>query len=106
MAVTLSPGSNGTELFICGPRDKVTAILPIKGLGGEGYLLMATENGEVKRTALAEFANLRVNGKKCFDIEEGDNLNWVKHTDGKQEIIMITRNGMSIRFKESDVPER
>jgi len=88
------------------PGDKVTAILPIKDLGGEGYLLMATENGEVKRTALAEFANLRVNGKKCFDIEEGDNLNWVKHTDGKQEIIMITRNGMSIRFKESDVPER
>ena len=86
--------------------DKVTAILPIKDLGADGFLLMATENGEVKRTTLSEFANLRVNGKKCFDIEEGDNLNWVRYTDGSQEVIMITRNGKSIRFKEGDVPER
>jgi len=88
------------------PGDKITAILPIKDLSAEGYLLLATEHGEVKRTPLSEFANLRVNGKKCFDIEEGDNLKWVKHTDGKQEVILVTRNGMSIRFKEEDVPER
>jgi DNA gyrase subunit A len=88
------------------PGDKITAILPMKDMNAPGYLLLATERGEVKRTALAEFANLRVNGKKCFDIEEGDNLNWVKHTDGKQEVMLITQNGMSIRFKEEDVPER
>ncbi|HZP83483.1 MAG TPA: DNA gyrase subunit A [Chthonomonadaceae bacterium] len=88
------------------PGDKVTAILPMKDMNAGGYLLLATEHGEVKRTALSEFANLRSNGLICFDIEEGDNLNWVKHTDGNQEIIMVTRNGMSIRFKESDVPER
>lgn len=88
------------------PGDKITAILPMKDMNAPGFLLLATANGEVKRTALAEFANLRVNGKKCFDIEEGDSLDWVKHTDGSQEVMMITRNGMSIRFKESDVPER
>src|SRR5260221_7834617 len=78
----------------------------MKNMNAGGYLLLATEHGEVKRTALAEFANLRVNGKKCFDIEEGDSLNWVKHTDGEQEVIMITRDGKSIRFPEKDVPER
>src|SRR5581483_9678412 len=77
------------------PGEKVTAILPMKDMNAGGYLLLATEHGEVKRTALSEFANLRSNGLICFDIEEGDNLNWVKHTDGNQEIIMVTRNGMS-----------
>lgn len=86
--------------------DKVTAILPIQDLNAGGYLLLATAYGEVKRTALTEFANLRVNGKRCFDIEEGDSLDWVKHTDGNQEAILITRGGKSIRFAEADVPER
>ena len=88
------------------PGDKVTAILPMKDLTSPGFLLLATEFGEVKRTALSEFANLRVNGKKCFDIEDGDSLNWVKHTDGNQEVILVTSSGMSIRFPEADVPER
>ena len=85
------------------PGDKITAILPMKDLSVGGYLLLATDFGEIKRTELSEFANLRVNGKKCFDIEEGDNLRWVKHTDGEQELIMVTSSGMSIRFKESDI---
>ena len=88
------------------PGDTVTAILPLKDMQGGGFLLMATERGEVKRTALTEFANLRANGLICFDIEAGDNLKWVKPTDGQQEVILITSNGMSIRFPEADVPER
>lgn len=86
--------------------DQITAILPIKNINAEGYLLMATEYGEVKRTSLSEFAKLRSNGLNCFDIEEGDNLKWVRHTDGNQEVILITRNGMSIRFPEKNAPER
>lgn len=88
------------------PGDKITAILPMKDMTAEGFLLMATVYGEVKRTALSNFANLRANGLICFDIEEGDNLKWVKHTDGNQEVMMITRNGMSVRFHENDVPDR
>jgi DNA gyrase subunit A len=88
------------------PGDQITAILPLADMASGGYLLMATEHGEVKRTALNEFANLRANGLICFDIEEGDNLKWVKHTTGDKEVIMVTRGGMSIRFLESDVPER
>ena len=86
--------------------DQVTAILPMKNMLGEGYLVMATEYGEVKRTNLSEFANLRSNGLNCFDLEAEDNLKWVRYTDGKQEVMLVTRNGMSIRFKEEDVPER
>ncbi len=86
--------------------DQITAILPLQNLKTEGYLCMATENGEVKRTSLSEFANLRSNGLICFDIEEGDSLKWVRCTDGNQEIIMVTRGGMSIRFPEADVPGR
>jgi DNA gyrase subunit A len=88
------------------PGDRITAILPMPDMNAGGFLLLATQYGEVKRTALSEFANLRVNGKKCFDIEEGDSLDWVRHTDGSQEIILVTRGGKSIRMEESDVPER
>ncbi|WP_231725858.1 DNA gyrase subunit A [Chthonomonas calidirosea] len=86
--------------------EQITAILPIKNINGPGYLLMVTQNGEVKRTALTEFANLRANGLICFDIEEGDSLRWVRHTSGNDEIILVTREGLAIRFPETDVPER
>src|SRR6185312_15370888 len=62
--------------------------------------------GEVKRTKLSEFTNLRNNGLIVFDIEENDALRWVAHTNGENEIIMVTRKGMSIRFHENDVPSR
>ncbi len=88
------------------PGDQVTAILPLQKLDVGGYLLMVTTNGEVKRTALSYFANLRANGLICFDIEEGDSLQWVRHTEGSQEVILVTRGGMSIRFNEADLPER
>ncbi len=89
------------------PGEKITASIPMKEYkGAEGYLLFATEKGEVKRTSITEFANLRANGLICFDIEENDSLNWVAHTNGEQEVILVTRKGMSITFAETDVPSR
>jgi DNA gyrase subunit A len=89
------------------PGERITATIPMKEYkGAEGYLLFATEMGEVKRTAISEFANLRANGLICFDIEENDSLNWVAHTSGSEEIVMVTRKGMSITFAETDVPSR
>jgi DNA gyrase subunit A len=91
------------------PGEKITASIPMKeykGANAEGYLLFATEMGEVKRTAIASFANLRANGLICFDIEENDSLNWVAHTTGNDEIILVTRKGMSIAFNEQTVPSR
>lgn len=89
------------------PEDKVTATVPVKELqNATGYMLFATQNGEVKRVDVKEFANLRANGLICFDLEPDDSLNWVKLTDGEQECILVTRGGKSIRFKETDVPVR
>lgn len=87
--------------------ERVTATVPIKDYrNAEGYLLLATEMGEVKRTKIEEFANLRNNGLKVFDIEDNDALRWVAHTDGNTEVVLVTRKGMSIRFNESEVPSR
>lgn len=86
--------------------EKVTATFALRDLASEGYLTMVTRLGEIKRTELTDFINLRSNGLNAFDIEEGDDLGWVMHTSGKDEIILVTRKGLSIRFKETDVPDR
>ena len=89
------------------PGERITATVPMKEYkAAEGFLLFATECGEVKRTKLAEFANLRNNGLIVFDIEENDALRWVAHTTGRDEVVLVTRKGMSIRFTEGAVPSR
>ena len=89
------------------PGERITATVPMKEYkDAEGYLLMATECGEVKRTKLSEFANLRNSGLIVFDIEENDALRWVAHTSGQDEAVLVTRKGMSIRFPEDRVPAR
>ena len=86
------------------PDERITATVPIRDLkNAEGYFFMGTVRGEIKRTRVAEFANLRANGLVTFDMNEGDQLGWVKHTDGEQSIVLTTIKGMAIRFKESDV---
>jgi DNA gyrase subunit A len=68
-----------------------------------GYLFFATKLGVVKKTALAEFANIRKGGINAINIEEGDLLIDVKLTTGQDEVVLITHEGMSIRFAEEDV---
>lgn len=83
-----------------------------KGVVGEGkegeqkeykYILMATQNGLVKKTELKEFEKIRANGLTAIKLEEGDQLIGVKVTTGSDEAILITQEGKSVRFKESDV---
>jgi DNA gyrase subunit A len=88
------------------PDEKVTATVSVRDFASEGYLTMITRGGEIKRTALSEFANLRSNGLNAFDLESGDSLGWVLHTSGNDEVILVTRAGLAIRFPESDVPVR
>lgn len=85
------------------PGEKVTATLAMNELDGEKYLVMVTEQGTVKKTALEEFANVRRNGLIAIKLKDGDGLWWVKPTTGEDEISLVTRNGQSIRFKEADV---
>ena len=85
------------------PGDRITATVAVREMDHEGFMLMATELGEVKKTDLDMFHNLRSNGLRAFDIEEGDALRWVEISNGHDEVIMVTRDGMSIRFNENDL---
>jgi DNA gyrase subunit A len=85
------------------PGEKITAAVSIADFSPDKYLVMGTRHGEVKRIALSEFANLRANGLFAFDLEEGDELGWVQVTTGDNELVFVTRRGMSLRFHESDV---
>ncbi len=86
------------------PDERITATVPIRDLrSAEGYLLMATERGEIKRTRISEFANLRANGLITFDLEPNDRLSWVRHTKGDRHIVMTTVKGMAIQFHEEGI---
>lgn len=100
-------GSAVINLINIQPGERITATVPIKAFKETaGYLLMVTERGEVKRTRLSEFTNLRNNGLIVFDIEENDALKWVSHTSGENSVILVTSKGMSIHFHESQAPAR
>ena len=83
-------------------NEKVRAMIPLKA-GTEGYIMMATRNGLIKKTALTEFASIRKVGKIAISIVEGDELISVQLTSGNDEIIMASREGKCIRFAETDV---
>jgi DNA gyrase subunit A len=83
--------------------ENVKAIIPMADLAAEGFLVMGTDAGEVKRVQIAEFRHLKNQGIKAFDVEEGDQLRWVVSTTGNDQILFATREGMSIRFNEGDV---
>ena len=85
------------------PGDKITATIAVRGLDEAGFMIMGTELGEAKKTNLTAFHNLRANGLRAFDIEEGDSLKWVAISHGDDEVTMVTRNGLSIRFHESNL---
>jgi len=70
---------------------------------GTKYLFMATKDGVVKKVAIEEITNIRRSGLIAIKLYEGDSLNWVKHTSGNDEILLVTSDGSSIRFKEKDV---
>ncbi len=96
-------GSSLKNLLQLSTDEKVAAILPIKNFNADQYILMATRNGIVKKTALDDYANIRIGGIKAIIIEEGDELISARLTNGDQDVFLATRMGMSIRFKETDV---
>ena len=85
------------------PDEKVTAIIPIKEYDDDKYLLMATKKGMVKKTSLNEYANVRKNGLQAIVLKEDDELIEVKFTDNTQDVVLVTKLGMAIRFHETDV---
>ncbi|HEV8264190.1 MAG TPA: DNA gyrase subunit A [Gemmatimonadales bacterium] len=85
------------------PDERVAALVPVREFSDDQYLLFATKNGVVKKTVLSEFGNPRSVGIRAINIEKGDVLIDVQVTDGKNDIVLATRQGMSIRFHEKDV---
>lgn len=83
--------------------ERIHAIITVKEFYEDKYLFFATQQGVVKKTSLSEFENIRKNGLFAINLREGDELIGVHLTDGKQEILMGTKQGMSIRFPEMDV---
>jgi DNA gyrase subunit A len=67
------------------------------------YFMMVTQKGIIKKTAVEEFAKIRTNGLTAIKLEEGDELSWIKPTTGEDDVLIITTEGKSVRFKESDV---
>jgi DNA gyrase subunit A len=85
------------------PVERITAILPVSSFEAQGYFVLETRNGRIKRVHLEEFADVRPSGLIAMSLDDGDSLNWVKYTDGDQDIIIATEGGQSIRFHESTV---
>ncbi|MFC4778359.1 DNA gyrase subunit A [Paenibacillus sp. GCM10023252] len=83
--------------------ETVNAVIPVQAFDSDQYLFFATRNGVVKKTPLDDYANIRKVGLIAISLREDDDLIGVKLTDGNQEIIMGTSQGMSIRFPEQDV---
>ncbi|MCD8241809.1 MAG: DNA gyrase subunit A [Lachnospiraceae bacterium] len=85
------------------PGEKISAVIPVKEWNEDSYLFMATRDGIVKKTKMAAFSNIRKIGLKAISLRENDELIEVKITNGENDIILVTKKGMSIRFHESDV---
>ena len=85
------------------PDERLASLVPVREFSEDQYLLFATKQGVVKKTRLSEFGNPRSVGIRAINIEKGDELIDVQVTDGRNDIVLATRHGMSIRFHEKDV---
>ena len=85
------------------PEEKITAVIPINEFKKGNYLFMATKNGLVKKTPIEDYANVRKTGLAAIALREDDELIEVKFTDNKKDIILVTKFGQCIRFRETDV---
>ena len=83
--------------------EKVSAVIPIQNFAEGKYLLMATKNGLIKKTALSEYNSARKTGLQGITLKEEDELIAVRLTDGQDNVVLVTRNGMCITFDEKDV---
>ena len=98
-----SKGINIANILPLSADEKVTSMIRIPGFEEDKYLIMVTRQGIIKRIALNAYNTARKGGLIALDLNEGDELAWVRMTDGSNEVIIATKKGMAIRFKETDV---
>ncbi len=95
-------GSNIVNLLQLQESEKITTMLRVDASRQDGYLVMVTKNGLIKRTELSQFARIRKNGLIAISLREGDALAWTGVTTGSDELIVATACGNAIRFDEED----
>jgi DNA gyrase subunit A len=83
-------------------NERVTATVIVPDFEKAEYLTMVTRQGKIKRTDLSEFESVRPSGLIAINLDEGDELGWVKLTEGDDEVVIVTRQGQAIRFQESE----
>lgn len=98
-------GTNIVNLLALQTGENVAAMLRVPKDANEGYLVMVTKNGVIKRTALPAYQNIRKSGLIAINLNEGDAVAWAKITSGNNELIIATRNGQAIRISETDARE-
>lgn len=98
-----SKGMNVNNLLPLDSNEKITAMLRVPEFDETAYLIMVTRKGIIKRTELNLYNTARKGGVIGIVLDEGDELAWVRLTDGSNEVIVATRKGMAIRFNENDV---
>jgi DNA gyrase subunit A len=102
----VGPGGKGkaiANLVLMDPDEKIAALLAVKAFEPDKFIVMGTQRGVVKKTELTAFSNPRAGGIIAIGVEEGDRVMAVRMTEGQGEIFIGTRDGMAIRFPESDV---
>ena len=98
-----SKGQNIVNFLQLSPDEKISSILQSEDFSAFKYFVMVTRLGIIKKVALDQFSNVRRSGLIAIKLKGDDSLNWVQPSTGKDEIILVTANGQSIRFKEKDV---
>ncbi len=96
-------GTAIVNLLQLNPGEKITTVIPVPLFAEGQYLLMATRNGLIKKTNLMEYANVRKSGLQGINLREDDELIDVRLTDGENDLVLVTKQGMSIKFNEKDV---
>ena len=91
------------NLLQLAPGEKITAVIPLRKYEEGHYLMMATKKGLVKKTPIKDYENVRKTGLTAIVLRDDDELIEVKSTDNNKDIILVTRDGQCIRFKETDV---
>ncbi len=85
------------------PGEKVSATLSMSEMKGTKFLVMVTSGGTIKKTKLSEFENVRRSGLIAIKLKDGENLEWVRRTSGKDEVMLVSAQGQAIRFSEEDI---
>ena len=100
-------GTNIVNVLPLEQDEKVTTLIKLAGVMDEDgtYLTMVTKNGVIKRTRLSQYRNVRKSGLNAISLDEGDELKWVRLTGGEDELIVATKKGYAIHFKETDARE-